>query len=236
MLAFTYRENVFNLHISHIITDGGGVYPFLRTLLYYYLTEKYGENFSADGINLTDDEITSEETGNPYSEQEMKEVKPFYIPDKGKYFRLSDEKYAKEFSEKVFFIKVKQKDFIRVNKRNDGSPCILGAVLAAKAIWNVHPSIKDNIVCDVSCNLRSSMGNNKNYRLLSSSFPVIYSADIKDRDISSLCTYSRGMTFLNMQPENVWYYCEFINRLKMYNIGYKEEGFENNIALATQLP
>ena len=208
MLALTCYQNTITFCISHIITDGAGFCPFIKTVLYYYLCMKYNIKLDSRGINLCDDELFDDEVINPYPEGKMKNSNAFFEPKRGEYFNLKDGGIANDDEATVYYIKVNQNDFMKYNRKNDGTPCSFGAVLAAKAIWNVHPDMNKNLVCDVSFNLRPAMGNLHNYRMLCSSFPLIYPPKLKDRSADILCTLSRGMILLNSQEENVINYCE----------------------------
>ena len=147
----------------------------------------------------------------------------FYTADKGDYFEIDKEMYGGG-EPMVYYCRVKPKDFMQFNKRNDGSPCSMGASLIAKVIWNLHPEIEKNIVCDVSFNMRPGLGTPNNHRMLCKSFPLIYGSKLKSKKFLELGTYSRGMTMLHTQPENVLCYCE--NRRKAV------QGIENIPTLA----
>ncbi len=65
MVAFSWQDNWMSLDIFHGLTDGTGAYEVVRTLLYYYCLERYGEELTKDGIRLVGDSITSEEWIDP---------------------------------------------------------------------------------------------------------------------------------------------------------------------------
>lgn len=53
------------MDVCHAMTDGTGAYEVLRTLLYYYCSEKYGVTLKEDGIRLAGDIIPEEEWVDP---------------------------------------------------------------------------------------------------------------------------------------------------------------------------
>ncbi len=208
MIALSYSGRELYFQFSHVIGDGAGFFPFVKTTLYYYFCKRYHTQLDSTDIRLADTPFYPDELCNPYPEEKMKQQEePFYTTDKGDYFEITDGVYAGG-EPTVYYCKVKQKDFMRFNRMNDGSPCSLGASLATRAIWKLHPETEKNIVCDVSFNMRFGLGNRTNYRMLCRSIPLIYGNKLRDKQIIDLGTYSRGMTMLHTQPENVLYYCE----------------------------
>jgi len=53
------------MDVCHAMADGTGAYEILRTLLYYYCTERYGITLKEDGIRLAGDPIPEEEWVDP---------------------------------------------------------------------------------------------------------------------------------------------------------------------------
>ena len=50
LLAFCYWKNRLFIDAYHGLTDGGGIAPLIKTLLYYYCSAYYGRELSADGV------------------------------------------------------------------------------------------------------------------------------------------------------------------------------------------
>ena len=59
LMAFCWWKNRLYIDVYHGLTDGGGIDPLIRTLLYYYCSSFYGKEFSAEGIRLCDDPVSS---------------------------------------------------------------------------------------------------------------------------------------------------------------------------------
>ena len=57
VIAFVYEDDWLALDVFHGITDGAGSYEVLKTLLYYYCTEKYHVTLSTRSVRLEEDEI-----------------------------------------------------------------------------------------------------------------------------------------------------------------------------------
>ena len=208
LLAVSYEENRIALFVSHVITDGGGFFPFIKTVLYYYLCHRYQTELDPKGIRLVEEPFYDDETANPYPEEKMREAKPFYEVKRKPYFRLTDGGYVNDDVSTVYRFRLKEEEVFHFNYDNDGSPCALISSLMAKTIWSLHPDITEDIVSAVSFNLRPGLGNVHNYRLLCSAIRLNYPNSLREEGITKLCTCSRGMVFLQSQPENVLYYSE----------------------------
>ena len=65
ILAFSWYDNWIVMDLFHAMTDGKGSYELLRTLLYYYCSERYHTKLSGEGIRLVDDLISKEEWIDP---------------------------------------------------------------------------------------------------------------------------------------------------------------------------
>ena len=68
MIAFSWYKNWIIQDVFHAMTDGDGAYEVLRTLLYYYCSERYHVNLRKEGIRLAGDNISLEEWIDPAAE------------------------------------------------------------------------------------------------------------------------------------------------------------------------
>ena len=59
MIAFCWQDNWIILDVFHGLTDGTGAYEVVRTLLYYYCSERYDVKLKAEGIRLAGRMITA---------------------------------------------------------------------------------------------------------------------------------------------------------------------------------
>ena len=68
LVAFAYDGKRLYADTSHFITDGNGIFPFLKTILYYYLTEMYpDETFDTKTIRLSGSRVPEAEADDdPY--------------------------------------------------------------------------------------------------------------------------------------------------------------------------
>ena len=201
--AFKYEGNAFAVEISHLLTDGAGLIPYFKSVLYCYLSRKTGETFDPKGFKLPGQPIPETEIGDPFPGLNLESAKPFYkkkfIPD---FYRLKKRYKDKGNTEKTFFLKIPEEGLIRLCKENDGSPNVLIAVLLAKAIRKLDPESRKTILCAVAINHKAMLGNYDNYITFSDAANIDFQKKYESDDLTRMCTIVRGQLMLQAQPEN----------------------------------
>lgn len=89
-MAWKYEGRWLAFEISHSLTDGKGVLPYVQSVLYLYLSKATGSFFDPAGVRLPGQPIPESETGNPFRDLDIDGAAPLYqkkpIPD---FFRLA---------------------------------------------------------------------------------------------------------------------------------------------------
>lgn len=208
ILALSFSGKTINFYITHVITDGNGFTPFLKTVLYIYLCRYLNKELPATDIRTVDKPFLPGETENPYPEEKMKNAEPFYtVPDK-EYFRITDGGHVTDDVRTSYNFRAKMSDVMKFSHENDASPCALISSIMAKAIRAVHPEETKDIVSAVSFNLRPGLGNRNSYRMLCNAIMIRYPKRLDRSPVSKLCTCTRGSITLQSQAENVLYYAK----------------------------
>ena len=208
MFAISYEGKTISFFASHVITDGCGFFPFSKTVLYYYLCKRHSVSLDPTGIRLADDPFFEDECDNPYPEEKMRDAEPLFREPKGEYFRLKDGRLVHDSVRTVYTLRIREDETIRFTRGHDSSPCALCSSLMTKAIWNLHPEEHRDLVSAVSYNYRAAIGNRNNYRMLCNALKLRYPERLRNEDITKICTCTRGMVTVRMQPENVLAYAE----------------------------
>ena len=206
--AIMYKGKKLNFFVTHVITDGSGFVPFIRSVLYYYCTEAYNEELDTTDTYLADSPFFDDELCNPYPEEKMKSARPLFVKKPGEFLRLCEGPIVTDSTPKEYRVRVREDQMMKYSFDHDGSPCALISSLMTTAIWRLHPEEKRSIVCAVSFNLRPGLGNRHNYRMLCSSILLEYPNSMRGWPALKLCTCSRGMVTLQSQAENVLAYAE----------------------------
>ncbi len=207
LLAICYLDREISFLTSHVITDGAGFYPFIKTCLYEYLCEVTGTRLDPRGIVMCGDPFFDDELGNPYPEALIKTVSPFYVPPARDYLRLSADVGLPDEKRCVYRLILDEAEVMRFNHDNDASPCALISSLMARAIRAVHPDDTRDVVGAISYNQRPALGNHHSYRMLCSALKLHYPYEAGSLEIPLLCTCTRGMVYLQTVPENALAAC-----------------------------
>lgn len=204
-VSVNYENNSIFIDCYHSLTDGAGITPFAKTLLYYYLCEKTGETIDPADINMVDDPIEEDEISDPTSRATNLPEKPFYVskPEEP----LSLEKFVSdtEGEQTTYYIKIDEKNFMDYAKSNDGTPNAIITAMFYKAILRNHPSINETITAGVAMTTRPAMDAEKSYANQVALLNLKYIPKMRDFDILKLATLGRGMIMLQSDPENVLY-------------------------------
>lgn len=93
LAAWKFEGKRMAFEITHSLTDGAGVFPYIKSALYLYLTRKTGQKLDPEGVHLPGDAIPESETGNPFADLDIdsaeeplytkQTTEDFYRADKG---------------------------------------------------------------------------------------------------------------------------------------------------------
>ena len=191
---------------SHFITDGNGKFPFIKTILYYYLTELYpDEAFDTKTIALPGDKIPDiEADDNPYPEELLPEspmnmsLRPEHV------FLLRDQMNGYEHMDKwtSFVFRIRQDALMAFASSLDGSPATFIASLMYRSITNSHPENHLPLVCGMQHQFRKALGNPLSHLCHVNVVPIIYPDKVKNWDIEKLNTSARGQLIIGADVEH----------------------------------
>lgn len=202
MIAFAYQDNWIILDIFHGLTDGTGAYEVIRTLLFYYCSERYGIELSEEGIRLVGDEITMEEWEDPI---EIATDLPTPVrADLPK--ALSIIEYAglqNDTKKTVYSIAIKESEFVRFSMDNDGSPGTITALLLSRAVAKLFPDVNDPIRITLCVNQRKVLQKPKAHQSLVGGAMLEYKEKLRDWSLERQATAYRGMVFAQTTDEAV---------------------------------
>ena len=206
LVVISYDQNKVFFNVSHCITDGAGRAPLTKSVLYYYLREKYpDEQVEDEGIYLADTSLFPDEDSLAVPEDEIMKAEPTYYRKPGPSYKLPEGGDISDNRQTEYRFRVDEKQFMAVNKSNDASPSVLVSALLTRAVWNLHPDVKENIVTNLCLNMRPGLNNKHNYHPLFTAIPLICPEQMKAFTLEELCTSLRGMVILQSQEENVRY-------------------------------
>lgn len=204
LMSISWWKNKIHFEVYHALTDGGGLYHFIKSLLYYYCSEYYEMELSAEDIRLSDDPVDPAEWEDPGKVPITTE--PFFPVEKWESpaFQIS-EGGAVEISKKcvVYNIRVPEDEFMRFNISNDGSPGTVVSLFLARAIERVHPVKKDPTVIAMCVNQRKALRAPLAHQSLVGDVRLVYDETIKKMDFMDQCTCFRGKVALQSDEDVV---------------------------------
>ncbi|MBQ7267432.1 MAG: hypothetical protein IJR11_03585 [Synergistaceae bacterium] len=157
MIAFAWQDNWIVLDIFHGMTDGAGAYEVIKTLLYYYCSERYNIQFhSRDGIRLSGDFISEEEWIDPAAKStNLPEPRQLDVP---KALNLMETAGLTEApSGIVYSVGISEAEFMKFNVENGGTPGTMVSLFLSRAIAKLFPDNKAPIRITLCVNQRKAL-------------------------------------------------------------------------------
>ena len=202
MAAFAYQDNWIIFDVFHGLTDGTGAYEVIRTLLYYYCSERYGVKLREEGIRLVGDEITMEEWEDPVETANDLPVPPrTQLP---KALSLIEKAGLQEDQLKtVYSVAINESEFMDFSMDNDGSPGTITALFLSRAVAKMFPDEKDPIRIALCVNQRKALNKPMAHQSLVGGAMLEYKEKMREWSFERQATAYRGMVFAQTMDEAV---------------------------------
>ncbi len=203
LLSVAYEEKLILVDFFHGLADGGGILPFVRTLLYYYCCGRYGKELNAEGIRLAGSAIPEEEIREPYPQCLDGVYKPFGRYQSKPAFQLREGGLVSSRKPMACQIRVSEDAFMSYTKANDGSPGTMAAVFMFHALRDLHPESELPFICGMAMNIRSVLHKEQSHHSLVSQLFLEDKPAMKHMETETVAACCRGMVMLQSQPENI---------------------------------
>ena len=201
LAAWKYEGHRLAFEISHSLTDGAGVLPYIKSALYLYLSRKKGIALDPDGFRLPGRDIPESETGNPFAGLDIDGAEaPLYSKETVKDFYQLNERGEKD--PQITYVRLSEAQLMQYCRDYDGSPNAFMAVIFARAIRRYAPENEKAISIAVAIDHKAMLGNHDNYRMNANVVEVDFFGNRSLDDLTKACTMVRGQIMLQAQPEN----------------------------------
>ena len=201
MIAFSWQDNWMIMDVCHAMTDGTGAYEILRTLLYYYCSERYGIKLKESGIRLAGDPIPEEEWADPVETADLP------MPPRSQMSKALNPGEAaglqNDVLSTVYSIAIPESEFMRFNIENDGSPGTMVALFLSRAVAKMYPESKDTIRVALCVNQRKALHAPLAHQCLVGGAMLEYKEKMRNWPLDRQATAYRGMVFAQTQEETV---------------------------------
>ena len=202
MIAFCFLDNWIILDVFHGMTDGTGAYEVLRTLLYYYCSERYQVKLNDEGIRLVGDVISEEEWIDPVVNRTDLPIPPRNEMPNALNL-IASAGLENDHRHTVYSISISESEFMRFNLDNDGSPGTMVSLLLSRAIAKLYPDSKDPVRIALCVNQRNALHTPLAHQSLVGGIMLEYKDKMRDWSLEMQSTAYRGMVFVQSQEENV---------------------------------
>ena len=202
LLAFGCEERRILLHASHYIADGMGICPLLMTVLYLYISEKYGTSgLNPRRILMPNDPVADEEYAYPFPEEPVSlnnakmQEKPL-----DQVYSLDPDAFDKQ-GLYAYHLRIPQSAMMDVANPSDGSPVSFLSVMVFRALCALDETLDKSVVAHVQHQYRAAINAPLNRHSLVNYIPVELSPRIKDRRVEMQNTIIRGQVIIDSEPE-----------------------------------
>ena len=201
LAAWKYEGKRLAFEISHSLTDGAGMLPYIKSALYLYLSRKTGQVFDPEGFRLPGEDIPESETGNPFAGLDIDTAEaPLYSKATTADFYRLDTGIDKD--PRITYIKLSEAQLMQYCRDFDGSPNVFFSVMFARAARRYDPVGEKTISIAVAIDHKAMLGNHDNYRMFANVVELDFPRSRPLDDLMKACTIARGQIMLQAQPEN----------------------------------
>ena len=202
LLNISWWKNKIHIDVYHALTDGGGIYPLIKTLLYYYCSAHYLVTLPKEGFRLVGDVIPAEEWTDPLRtvKKTVSPLRPDVEPAldllKGGPIKADNRSW-------VYSLVIPEAEFLRFSKDLDGSPGTIVALFLSRAIAALFPNRAEPVKIALFVNWRKALHTPLAHQCLTGPVPLEYHRRMRSWPLEKQAVAYRGMTFAQSWEENV---------------------------------
>ena len=156
MLTFSGYDNWIVVDVFHGLTDGTGTYEVIRTLLYYYCSNRYNVKLSSQGIRLVEEVVSAEEWECPVKKIVNLPPPPHYDLSPALNPAAEGKLHTDDLCT-VYGIMTDEAAFMRFNRENGASPATMVSLLLSRAMAKLFPRASEAIRIILSVNQRKAL-------------------------------------------------------------------------------
>jgi hypothetical protein len=197
LLSFGCKDKTIFIDASHYLADGMGVDPLLKSLLWAYVSERYGtEGLATDRIRLPDSAVCEAEHAYPFPNRRMDTDEPILPAQAPERVYGSDPDAFDGEGLYAYHLHIPQKAMMAKAHPADGSPISFLAVLLYRAFHRLDSHIDLPIVAHVQHQYRGVLRAPLSHHSLVNYISVVLPPHIKNWDVERQNTVVRGQVIL----------------------------------------
>ena len=197
LISFGCKDNTIFIDASHYLADGMGVDPLLKTLLYLYVSERYGtEGLETDRIRMPGSPIFEGEFAYPFPDSTMDTEELFLLPKAPEEaYGLDPDAFDKD-GLYAYHLHIPQKALMAKASSSDGSPVSFLSVLLYRAFQRLDQNIDKPVVAHIQHQYRAVLKAPMSHHSLVNYIPVIFTPRLSSWDVEKQNTAVRGQVIL----------------------------------------
>ena len=197
LISFGCKDNTIFIDCSHYIADGMGIDPLMKSLLWLYVSERYGtEGLETKRIRMPDSPVCDEEHAYPFPDRVIEAEDIDIIPESPKEaYGLEREAFDKD-GFYAYHLHIPQRAMMAKASSSDGSPVSFLSVLLYRAFHRLDQNIDKPVVAHVQHQYRAALHIPMSHHSLVSYIPVVLAPRLNKWDVEKQNTVVRGQVIL----------------------------------------
>ena len=198
LISFGCKDKTIFIDVSHYIADGMGIDPLMKSLLYFYVSARYGsEGLATERIRMPDSPVCDGEHAYPFPDRVVIETEDlnFLSEPPEEVYGLDPDAFDHK-GLYAYHIHVPQKAMMSKASTSDGSPVSFLSVLLYRAIHRLDPNIDKPVVAHVQHQYRAALRAPMSHHSLVNYIPVVLQPRLNKWDVERQNTVVRGQVIL----------------------------------------
>ena len=197
LISFGCKDNTIFIDGSHYLADGMGIDPLLKTLLYIYVSERYGEEgLEKERIRMPDGAVCEGEYAYPFPDRAIDAQEICVFPDAPEQVYGLDPDAFDSDGLYAYHLHIPQKAMMSKASSSDGSPVSFLSVLLYRAIHRLDQTINEPVVAHVQHQYRATLQAPVTHHSLVNYLPVVLPPRLNRFDVEKQNTVVRGQVIL----------------------------------------
>ena len=197
LISFGCEDKTVFIDVSHYLADGMGVAPLMKSLLFVYISRRYGEEgLEAERIQMPDSAVCAGEHAYPFPNRTMSAEESIILPKTPEEaYSLDPNAFDKE-GLYAYHLHIPQKALMTKASSSDGSPVSFLSVLLYRAFYRLDQGIEKPIVAHVQHQYRAVLCAPVSHHSLVNYIPVTLAPGLHKWDVEKQNTVVRGQVIL----------------------------------------
>ena len=203
LISFGCKDKTVFIDVSHYLADGMGIDPLLKSLLFLYVSERYGtEGLETDRIRMPDSSVFEGEFVYPFPDRAITAEGLDILPEAPwEAYSLDSDAFDKE-GLYAYHLHIPQKAMMAKASSSDGSPVSFLSVLLYRAIHQLDSGIDKPIVAHVQHQYRAALRVPMSHHSLVNYIPIVLPPRLSGWEVEKQNTVVRGQVILKGENED----------------------------------